>query len=462
MPGSTHSKAPSIELLSHENKAKTIVRSKQANYNTGTAATSKSNIHHQNKPILQPKNTPIPDDLFHGRWVCVTNHVAHFKQVICHIRNNCSFMELHVCDNGLHWCGSSSVDHLMMHVYMPSHEFITYGACCQSPSSSSHTHRSSTNNGTSALCVLEINMFQLYRIIKRVTSFRYEQICISIDVPSRSSNTNVSSPYCIVTIQFITCNKHDVYHMRCRQVERIASQIDRGIDKWVTHINENENKPPNLQKYPNYDRRVWRVSVRHFHEALQRFDQESFHTISIRQNCTAGKQEPICGIGTTTEHESSLSLCSHAGTFLAIRSRNDGMVGKVSIPVSICSLPDYHILPNTPQNNSSVDNACSKLSRNQPFTKNSEHPSETNSKHQKPRYNMQSVWQGVRFALLSEKVDMILALDYPNGHRHHRTSWLCTQFELKHATCVEIRYPPVTSSCWVYESASSSSDSDSG
>jgi hypothetical protein len=139
---------------------------------------------------------------------------------------------------------------------------------------------------------IEMNMYHLYKIIGRVTSFRYNSITIEI---------YDATEYKMVVICFKTENKSDEYHIRCpcvKQPTSILQIIPNKSDPYITvHL----------------DGAVLCA-------ALSKFETDVFHKVSFAFKLNKHRQAMLC-MDTTETY------------MLALRGQTDMMKGVVSIPI---------------------------------------------------------------------------------------------------------------------------------
>ena len=248
----------------------------------------------------------------------------------------------------------------------------------------------------------------------------------------------------MVILLFETCNKQDVYHMRCRLLPRAENTTGSPLPALCT-----PPRQPGL-----HGRASCSVSIQRLYDALMRFDPETFHTDSFRP-C---KQAPEKRARTRRDSSPSgaVEVLPHRNSTLTIRSKSDGLSGRVKLPATVGS--------DTPHRFSEGPAPVLKnghtLDQQQSPTTSTE----------KGRYNLSSVCTSVQFARINKSgvvhmATMMTDSGSPSEQPHQSASpsWLKLEFELKHGCRALVLFPPVTPDYWCVgaeDSASSSSDSD--
>ena len=353
------------------------------------------------------------------------------------------------------WVGTSSIDHLTLRMRLDREHFESFESFESFQSSSSYkTDRHPANqqaNRDRVCCIdcIELNMFQLYRIIKRASSFRYERICLSgcsavtTSSVQHSPPSSPSSPslYRVLSIRFETQNKCDVYHMRCPLLvvptpPTASNPPSMESLLWTSPLDLHHP----LSRCPSSETRLcwWSIPVDQFDDALQRFDHETFNTIRIRQ------------------HSDTISLSPDHNPTLTLRSKTDSVSGSVHLPAHVPPMEST-----TNQTHSSNRHSCSSSSSSS---------SSTPAIVPKGRYTLSSVCQTVRFAMVSKTRFIRLALQ-PTPERttllHLCFDWMPTTHPSFDTTTFDtswthVWFPPVSdnhpSGHWI--SSSSSSDNE--
>ena len=186
----------------------------------------------------------------------VTSHVAYFKKTVMHLRNHCAYVHFTGLTHALRIHGNSAIDHLHLRATLPSTFFDTYE---MEPTTTS----------------LEVNLYLLYDIIRRATSYR----CQRIRLRWRDHTLHIS---------FETDNKRDVYQLACRLVDDTSPLL------------------PHVERSEVSDLPCVRVDAAQLHRALLRFDDDTFTAVT-------------------------LSIRPHA---LVLKSKTDAMRGRVKLPVT--------------------------------------------------------------------------------------------------------------------------------
>jgi hypothetical protein len=399
-------------------------------------------------PLPSPRHEATSESPRNGQWPCFfeTTHIATLKKMVCNMRSHCSFMNVMFRRDGVHWVGTSAVDHLHLHVHMPNSMFCE----CHMGRGQQTGADADTDEQHAPICVCEINMMHLYRIIKRATSSRYETLRFTINkrgvaLDTTTTATSSAANYTMVMLRFATCNKQDMYHMRCSTIH-IPSR----------HTQDKHQVLSDVVGCGGPGRSWggcspgWRVSSQQLHDALLRFDPESFHTVSFRAPKYLRKQNSESNsrwLSTTTATSPGrpaptphdvVEVLSHRNTTLTVRSKSDGFSGRVRIPVATVS-------------------ANSRTSTTRP---------QAHTPTTKCRYNLTSVLASVQFARMNKTglVNMAIVHAEGGGSVDAGDTWLKLEFGLKHLCQVCVLFPPVTHSCWWVmgdDTATSSSDSDS-
>lgn len=285
--------------------------------------------------------------------------------MMMHVRNHCSFVQLGVSRQGLLWSGTSSIDHLKMRIRLDADWFESFYI--------TETNSETKSEPPTLVDHIELNMFQLYRIIKRASSFRYERIRLS--VASATPQVVHSSPgtcssatrsYRFLVIRFETQNKYDVYHMRCPQPEHLEGLLVDDLTKCSTIW------PHPCHSASDCTTCSWcTLPISQLYDALQRFDHDTFHSIRIRQH----------------SRTQSISLCPLRNHTLTLRSKTDSMSGKVHLG-AVCLSP----------------------------TSDGVHSAVSSTASYKGHYTLASISQTVRFAMLSGTDDIRIGLQPINDH----------------------------------------------
>lgn len=347
-----------------------------------------------------------------------TVHIATLKKTLCGMRNHCSFMHVCLAEDGVHWVGTSGIDNLHLHVRMPCSMFRRF---CNG------TEEEDTGGGARVVC--EINLLRLYQIIKRASMYRYESVRFTI-TPTHNTVTGIDSA--AVLLLFATCNKRDTHHMRACVTTCDPMSPGQGA---VCEL------PLPTHAHPHYS-----VPTELLCDALSRFDPETFHSVSIRPVPSADGHVPATSAAVAAGAPGAVVISPHSDTTLTIRSRSDGMSGKVRLPaVHMRPVPPHHQVPATEAPSDTTA----------PLRSQTKH-----SRQRGSRYNLASVQTSAQFARMSKK-----------GHVHitHQRNSLSEvsppllkfQFELRHGCSAVVLIPPVTHSVWTLAGAESSSSSDS-
>lgn len=244
---------------------------------------------------------PPPTPAIRDPWECSVTDLPWFKKTMMHVRNHCSFVILGVRPSGLCWHGTSSIDHLQLHMDLPCAVFETFRV-----------------EGGALPCV-ELNMLQFYRIIKRARSFQYQRIRIGVHAPtSVFTPTDHTRPqYHTLYVRFETGNKHDVFHIRC-----LASHLPPPAPTLPS--SPAASLPPAAP--------TARVSIQQLHDALERFDADTFRTVALQLHCRKASASASASAGEASGHE--LCLQPQHGSTLTVRTRTDAITGRVHLPVS--------------------------------------------------------------------------------------------------------------------------------
>ena len=397
-------------------------------------------------PPTSPTLPTLPNPFL---WRVTLTTLARFKKMVMHLRQHCSFVQLRVCPTGMLWVGTSSIDHLTLRMRLDREHFESFESFEPFQSSSScKTDRHPANqqakrDRTCCIDCIELNMFQLYRIIKRASSFRYERICLSGCSAVTTSSVQHSPPcprsspslYRVLSIRFETQNKCDVYHMRCPLLvvptpSTASNPPSTESLLWTSPLDLHHP----LSRCPSSETRLcwWSIPVDQFDDALQRFDHETFSTIRIRQ------------------HSHTISLSPDHNPTLTLRSKTDSVSGSVHLPA--------HVPP--------MESTTNQTSPPNPHSCSSSTPAIV----PKGRYTLSSVCQTVRFAMVSKTRFIRLALQpTPEGTTllHLCFDWMPTTHPSFDTTTFDtswthVWFPPVSenhpSGHWI--SSSSSSDNE--
>ena len=217
---------------------------------------------------------------FSNNMHVVTTYVAYFKKTVMHLRNHCAYVHFTTVgvkhkreQPALLLHGNSAIDHLHLRATLPSTFFDTF-------ENQAHDGLHSQEGA------LEVNLYLLYDIIRRATSFRCQQIRLRWDTSSLSGTCTPP----LLHISFETGNKRDMYQLACRNV--LPS---------TTSLPMHPVSPPIVT-----ERHGVQVDAALLHSALLRFDEDTFTTVT-------------------------LSLRNHA---LVLKSKTDAMRGRVKLPTT--------------------------------------------------------------------------------------------------------------------------------
>ena len=412
-----------------------------------------------------PTSPTLPNPFL---WRVTLTTLARFKKMVMHLRQHCSFVQLRVCPTGMLWVGTSSIDHLTLRMRLDKEHFESFESFQSSDSCKTIRYPANQQADRDRSCCIdciELNMFQLYRIIKRASSFRYERICLSGCSAVTTSSVQHSPPcpryspslYRVLTIRFETQNKCDVYHMRCPLLvvptPPTSSKSPTPPTPPTASTSPTASNPPSMEsllwtspmdlhhplsRCPSSKTRLcwWSIPTDQFDDALQRFDHETFRTIRIRQ------------------HSRTISLSPDHNPTLTLRSKTDSVSGSVHLPAHVPPMEST-----TNQTHSSNRHSCSSSSS-----------SSTPAIPPKGRYTLSSVCQTVRFAMVSKTRFIRLALQpTPEGTTilHLCFDWMSATHPSFDTTMFDtswthVWFPPVSdnhpSGHWI--SSSSSSDNE--
>lgn len=138
-----------------------------------------------------------------------TTDVAYFKKWLMNQNNIYSIAQITYTPDVFLMHGTSVMENIMLCNTLYPSFFDTYR--CLLPKAT-----------------IEMNMFHLYKIIGRASSFRYNSIVIQVFD---------EKTYKIVSISFETDNKKDEYHIRCQRVHQTTSRIQQLPNKKEPYVN---------------------------------------------------------------------------------------------------------------------------------------------------------------------------------------------------------------------------------
>ena len=216
-----------------------------------------------------------------------------------HLKEHCSYITLQASPTrGLVLCGTSVIDHLCMRVDLPPECFVEYQ--CEWP-----TVDDAEDVG------VDLNAYTLYSIMKKATAFRHERVRFRVEWHTDG--------YYAVTVTFETVNKRERFHMRGGRAVRSDVCV-----------------PPLPPRCDEAEARVGPLATVHtalLVECFDRFDEESFHTVTLSVHTHDDRTHPH-----------TVSVAPIQGPTLTLKGRTDTMRGRVYFPY----LPTQKALSNTP------------------------------------------------------------------------------------------------------------------
>lgn len=309
----------------------------------------------------------------------VTTHVAYFKKTMMHLRNHCAYVHFTTVAGAKHereqpallLHGNSAIDHLHLRATFPQTFFDTFD-------------EDATHDALGARGALEVNLYLLYDIIRRATSFRCQRIRLRWDTAPPSDKR--APP--LLHISFETGNKRDVYQLACRYVR--PSSITTTTTTSLPTL-------PTLPALPvcppsATERCGVRVDAALLHNALLRFDEDTFTTVT-------------------------LSLRNHA---LVLKGKTDAMRGRVKLPATTAS------------------SSASSSSR-------SPH---TPVRHKCGTFALADLLLTTRFGLLS--ADKVVHIAPVQDATSSGASMLHVHLDLWANACVDVLFPTVVTSPWTH------------
>jgi hypothetical protein len=214
-----------------------------------------------------------------------TAHVAYFKKLIAHQNRLCSEVKLCYDQTGVTMHGTSATDSVLLTICIGKIFFKNYD--CQSSR------------------VVRINIYHLYKIIKKVTSFMYHTIHIRI-YPNETQDA-----YNWMHLWFETENRMDKYHTRVYSITNNEPVLSRE--------SLHNASPSNTVQME--------MNATQFLDALHKFDAEMFQTVTFtvkgvyKKNTTG--QSDTYRIGVEADKST-----------VVVRGRNDSITGNVHMRAS--------------------------------------------------------------------------------------------------------------------------------
>lgn len=227
-------------------------------------------------PATPPSLIPGPPstdntDAYPVHLDAVWSHVSTYKKLMMHLKEHCAYVTLRAVAGGLVFTGSSAVDHVCFEATLRPSAFVSFR---------SHWPTEAA---------VELNMYTLYTIMKKATAFRCERVRLQVEWHSRG--------YYAVTVGFETQNKYERFHMRGAPTDVVPS---------VCHA------------VANTTLRTVDLNTALLTESFQRFDEESFRTLTLTVHRTGHRRRSLC----LDAVEDTLSM----------RGRTDSARGKVYVP----------------------------------------------------------------------------------------------------------------------------------
>lgn len=217
-----------------------------------------------------------------------TSHVAYFKKLVAHQNRLCSEVKLCYDQSGMTMYGTSAIDNVLLTICIGRVFFKSYDCQCRR--------------------VVRINIYHLYRIIKRVTSFMYHTIHIRI-YPNETRDA-----YNWMHIWFETENRTDKYHTRVYSVTNNEPLLSRE--------SLNSSSPSQTIQME--------MNAALFLDALHKFDIEMFQTVTFTLKGRYKKKKKK-----TNEQTDTYKIGVEADqNTIVVRGRTDSITGNVHMRAS--------------------------------------------------------------------------------------------------------------------------------
>lgn len=223
-----------------------------------------------------------------------TAHVAYFKKLVAHQNRLCSEVKLYYDKTGVTMHGTSATDSVLLTICIGKGFFKNYECQCRR--------------------VVRINIYHLYKIIKRVTSFMYHTIHIRI-YPNETQGA-----YNWMHFWFETENRMDKYHTRVYSVTNKEPLLSR-----ESLNNSSPSKTIHME-----------INAAQFLDALHKFDVEMFQTVTFTLKGRYKKK--------TTGQTDTYKLGVEADrNTVVMRGRTDSITGNVHMHASSLTGHSKHV-----------------------------------------------------------------------------------------------------------------------
>ena len=215
-----------------------------------------------------------------------TTRVAYFKKLITRQNHLCSEVKLCFNQDGLTMYGTSATESVILTLSIGKIFFEHY-ECNQSR-------------------IVRINIYHLYKIIKRATSFMYQKVNIHIF----KNKTGDDTPYNWMHLVFETENRTDKFHTRVYSADETSLPLSR---ESLVHLS------------PSQTIQI-KIDGALLMEALNKFDKDVFQTVTftLRGKCTPKRST------TTSTKLYTMDMKGH-DALLVVRGKTDCIHGNVSV-----------------------------------------------------------------------------------------------------------------------------------